>query len=206
MKALLPDARIATRDGATETLVKGVQGPRLLHIATHGFFFDAAASVPSDPRGPSPAATSAESAGRFALLRSGLALSGANGGQSGGKDDGLLTAFEAASLDLHGTQLVVLSACESGLGEVRSGDGVYGLRRALTLAGAETHVMSLWQVSDEATRDLMIAFYRKLIAREGRVAAMRAVQLEWLRQRSRSHPFYWAAFVVTGDWSPMRPN
>jgi CHAT domain-containing protein/Flp pilus assembly protein TadD len=208
LKALLPDARIATKAAATETLVKGVKGPRLLHIATHGFFFDpaslAAASTPSDRRGPSPAAAPAESAGRFALLRSGLALAGANGARAGEKDDGLLTAFEVASLDLHGTQLVVLSACETGLGEVRSGDGVYGLGRALTLAGAETQVMSLWQVSDEATRDLMIGFYRKLIAHEGRVAAMRAVQLEWLRKGPRSHPFFWAAFVVSGDWSPMR--
>ncbi len=209
LKVLLPDARIATKAVATETLVKSVRGPRLLHIATHGFFFDPAslttASAQSDPRVPS-VASPAESAGRFALLRSGLALAGANSGGAGDKNDGLLTAFEAASLDLHGTQLVVLSACETGLGEVRSGDGVYGLRRALTLAGAETHVMSLWQVSDEATRDLMIGFYKKLIAHEGRVAAMRAVQLEWLRKSSRSHPFYWAAFVVTGDWSPMRAN
>ena len=209
LKALLPGARIATKAGATETLVKSVKGPRLLHIATHGFFFDPAsltmASAQSDPRAPTPAAA-AESAGRFALLRSGLALAGANGAGAGEKEDGLLTAFEAASLDLHGTQLVVLSACETGLGEVRSGDGVYGLRRALTLAGAEAQVMSLWQVSDEATRDLMIGFYRKLIAHEGRVAAMRAVQLEWLRKGPRTHPFYWAAFVVTGDWSPMRTN
>ena len=209
LKVLLPDARIATKAVATETLVKSVKGPRLLHIATHGFFFDPAslttAPAQSDPRVPS-GASAAESVGRFALLRSGLALAGANSGGAGDKNDGLLTAFEAASLDLHGTQLVVLSACETGLGEVRSGDGVYGLRRALTLAGAETHVMSLWQVSDEATRDLMIGFYKKLIAHEGRVAAMRAVQLEWLRKGSRSHPFYWAAFVVTGDWSPMRAN
>lgn len=208
LQTLLPDARVATKTAATETLVKGVKGPRLLHIATHGFFFDAAslAATPgrSDQAGAS-AAAAVESTGRFALLRSGLALAGANGMEAGEKDDGLLTALEAASLDLHGTQLVVLSACETGLGEVRSGDGVYGLRRALTLAGAETQVMSLWQVSDEATRDLMIGFYKNLNAHRGRVAALRAVQLAWLKG-ARSHPFYWAAFVVTGDWSPMRAS
>jgi CHAT domain-containing protein len=210
LKKLIPDARIATKAAATETLVKNVKGPRLLHVATHGFFFDpssvTAAAAPTDQRGLTAASAPVESTGRFALLRSGLALAGANGQRAGEKDDGLLTAFEAASLDLHGTQLVVLSACETGLGEIRSGDGVHGLRRALTLAGAETQVMSLWQVSDEATRDLMIGFYRKLIAQEGRAAAMRAVQLEWLRTGTRRHPFYWAAFVVTGDWSPMPAN
>ncbi len=202
LKTLLPDARIATKADATESRVKGVKGPRLLHIATHGFFFDQA-SLGWDLQATT--ATTIESAGRSALLRSALALAGANIADGGGKDDGLLTALEAASLDLHGTQLVVLSACETGLGEVRSGDGVFGLRRALTLAGAETQVMSLWQISDEATRDLMIGFYKKLIVHEGRVAAMRSVQLAWLKG-PRSHPFYWAPFVVTGDWTPMRAH
>ncbi len=210
LRSLLPDPKVYTKAAATETLVKRVKGPRLLHIATHGFFFDpvAVASMPPSPdqRGLSLAAAPVESTSRFALLRSGLALAGANGRNGGDNEDGLLTAFEAASLDLQGTQLVVLSACETGLGEVRSGDGVHGLRRALTIAGAETQVMSLWQVQDDATRDLMIAFYQKVIAQQGRAAAMRGVQVEWLRKGKRTHPFYWAAFVVTGDWSPMRAN
>ncbi|HEU4689059.1 MAG TPA: CHAT domain-containing protein, partial [Vicinamibacterales bacterium] len=74
------------------------------------------------------------------------------------------------------------------------------------LAGAETQVMSLWPVSDEATRDLMTGFYKRLIAREGRAASLRTVQLEWLRGGPRAHPFYWASFVVSGDWSPLREN
>jgi CHAT domain-containing protein len=208
LRALLADARVTTGAAATEGLIKQVRGPRLLHIATHGFFLDSAAvstaTSSDDQRGLKVASAPAESTGRFALLRSGLALAGANTRAGGANEDGLLTAFEAASLDLHGTQLVVLSACETGLGEVRSGDGVHGLRRALTLAGAETQVMSLWQVSDEATRDLMIGFYKRLMAGDGRAAALRNVQLEWLRAGARTHPFYWASFVVSGDWSPMR--
>jgi CHAT domain-containing protein len=81
---------------------------------------------------------------------------------------------------------------------------VYGLRRALTIAGAESQVMSLWQVSDRATRDLMIAYYKHLSNGAGRAAALRTVQLELLKSREWSHPYYWAAFVVAGAWEPLR--
>jgi CHAT domain-containing protein/Tfp pilus assembly protein PilF len=211
IKAYLPSAQFLGGDAATEHSLKQVTGPRVLHVATHGFFLNTttlAAPAAGDARGvtllgqPGDAA----SAGRFALLRSGLALAGANKRQGGDGEDGLLTALEAASLDLRGTELVVLSACETGLGEVRSGDGVYGLRRALAVAGAETQVMSLWQVSDEATRDLMIAFYKRLAAKDGRAAALRAVQLQFLKSKTHAHPYYWAAFVVAGDWTPLRTN
>src|SRR5207253_11270583 len=105
------------------------------------------------------------------LLRSGLAFAGANLRRSG-EDDGILTALEASGLDLDGTELVVLSACDSGVGEASGGEGVYGLRRALVIAGAATQVMSLWQVDDEATRDLMIGYYGRLQAGEGRSEGM----------------------------------
>jgi CHAT domain-containing protein len=136
-------------------------------------------------------------------LRSGLALAGANERREGTDEDGVLTAFEAASLNLWGTKLVVLSACETGVGEVRNGDGVFGLRRALVLAGAESQLMSLWQVADEATRELMTQYYRALKAGAGRSEALRQVQLKMLASREQSHPYYWASFIPAGDWRNM---
>jgi CHAT domain-containing protein len=137
------------------------------------------------------------------LLRSGLALAGANHGKSG-DDDGVLTALEAAYLDLSGTKLVVLSACDTGVGEVKNGEGVQGLRRALVLAGSESQVISLWPVSDEATKDLMIPYYKALQQGEGRSEGLRQVQLRMLRGRKDlRHPFYWAAFIQSGEWANL---
>lgn len=136
------------------------------------------------------------------LLRSGLALAGANQRRSG-QEDGILTALEAAGLDLWGTKLVVLSACETGVGAIQKEEGVYGLRRALVMAGAESQVMSLWKVADEATRDLMIAYYKRLVTGQGRAEALRQVQLEMLRSETRTHPFYWASFIPSGAWEPI---
>jgi CHAT domain-containing protein len=139
------------------------------------------------------------------LLRSGLALAGANlrRGRAGAEDDGILTALEAAGLDLRGTKLVALSACDTGVGEVKVGDGVYGLRRALVLAGAETQVMSLWPVSDAGTRDLMIEYYKALRRGEGRGEGLRRVQLGMIKSRDRRHPFYWASFIQSGEWGNL---
>jgi CHAT domain-containing protein len=119
-------------------------------------------------------------------------------------DDGILTGLEVAALDLRGTKLVVLSACETGVGDVQIGEGVYGLRRALVLAGSESQVMSLWQVEDTATRDLMIGFYRRMLAGAGRADALRDAQLELIATAGRQHPYYWASFIQSGDWRPLR--
>jgi CHAT domain-containing protein len=97
----------------------------------------------------------------------------------------------------------VLSACETGLGETRPGDGVYGLRRALVMAGAETQVMSLWQVSDDATRELMTTFYTELKSGTARSAALRDTQLKMLRAAKRNHPYYWASFILSGADGPI---
>src|SRR5262249_14716530 len=120
-----------------------------------------------------------------------------------GDDDGVLTALEAAGLDLYGTKLVVLSACDTGVGEVKNGDGVYGLRRAFVLAGAETQVMSLWPVSDVGTRELMIDYYKRLLKGEGRGEALRLVRLKMLASHNRKHPYYWASFIQSGEWANL---
>ncbi|XXS86796.1 CHAT domain-containing protein [Sorangium sp. So ce362] len=148
-----PGAKVLTGLGATEEALKSAAHPRILHLATHGFF------LPDSEH-------AGGAAGENPLLRAGVALASANRPYDG-PEDGVLTALEASGLDLYGTQLVVLSACETGLGEVKRADGVHGLRRALVLAGAETQVMSLWKVQDRETRNLMEAYYEKLAAGGG---------------------------------------
>ncbi|MFL6229739.1 MAG: CHAT domain-containing protein [Pyrinomonadaceae bacterium] len=225
LSTILPGAQVLTGAAASEAALKRVTAPSVLHVATHGFFLpDQKPAGPDATRGLGLGGGPGVVPGENPLLRSGLVLAGANRRGDGASEDGILTAYEAAGLDLWGTRLVVLSACETGVGEVKNGEGVYGLRRALVLAGSESQVMSLWQVSDEATRDLMIAYYRHLQAGAGRSEGLREVQLEMLRgagqtsgstQRGiaaelggrkagdRSHPFYWAAFIQSGEWKPM---
>jgi CHAT domain-containing protein len=195
IKALLPDAVLLTGPQATESALKRVRGPRLLHLATHGFFL-----------GDTVRATARERAGlprENPMLRSGLVFAGVSALQSE-QDDGVLTALEAAGLDLDGTQLVVLSACETGLGAVRNGEGVFGLRRAFVVAGAQTLVMSLWQVDDESTQRLMSDYYRRLAVGADRVEALRSTQLALLADPSSRHPFYWASFIISGQDGPLR--
>jgi CHAT domain-containing protein len=197
---------------ATEGAVKEVRGPRILHLATHGFFLpdEPAPAAASDPGAPAAPGVSVPAAGagpgrENPLLRSGLALAGANKLRSG-DDDGILTAMEASGLDLWGTKLVVLSACETGVGTVTNGEGVYGLRRALVIAGAESLVTTLWQVDDLATRDLMTGYYRKLAAGKGRSAALHDTQLELAAQPKYAHPFYWASFLAAGADTPINKD
>jgi CHAT domain-containing protein len=113
----------------------------------------------------------------------------------------LVTALELAGLDLWGTQLVVLSACDTGRGDVKPGQGVYGLHRAFLVAGAETVVMSLWKVNDETTRSLMEAYYSNLLAGQGRATALREA-MRTLRL-VRPHPHYWAPFIAMGQDTPL---
>jgi CHAT domain-containing protein/tetratricopeptide (TPR) repeat protein len=200
VSARLAGARLLTGAEATKAAVVACAAPRVLHVATHGFFLDQSPATPE----PSRMLVQLDDARQASpiddpLVRSGLAFAGANE-RSDEDESALLTAREAAGLDLWGTKLVVLSACDTGVGEVRSGDGVYGLRRALVLAGSESQVMSLWPVSDEATRDLMIAYYGALEAGKGRGEALREVQLAMLRDPARAHPFFWASFILSGAW------
>jgi CHAT domain-containing protein/Tfp pilus assembly protein PilF len=208
VQSFFPDAILLSGAQATEAALKRARGPAIVHIATHGYFTPMTCG-----------ASDAEASD--ASLQSGLALAGANACQSpatqdakADSDDGLLTALEAASLDLHGTELAVLSACDTGIGatELRDefmdrnigrGEGVYGLRRALVLAGARTQMVSLWRVDDAVTRQLMTMYYRKLASGAGRAEALRQVQLELLASKDLSLPYYWASFIVSGDPSPL---
>ena len=209
---------------AREEAVRGHAAPRILHIATHGLFLQdverAAPPQSGELRGfvamqrERSKLVGAAEAERLpgapgAMNRSALVLADAARGASA-KDtaaDGLLTAEEARSLDLDGTQLVVLSACETGRGGLSAGQGVYGLRRAFLVAGAETLVTSLWRVSDAATGELMTAYYQKLLDKQqpgDRLGAMVDAMKELRAKPGRAHPYYWAPFLVIGSAGPLR--
>ncbi|HEY6122038.1 MAG TPA: CHAT domain-containing tetratricopeptide repeat protein, partial [Pyrinomonadaceae bacterium] len=207
LKQLLPNAIFLTQNQATKEALKKLSGPSILHIATHGFFLEDVSLQDTNGR-RDPVTPRTTRVGKWVaninnpLLRSGLALAGANEGANGSAD-GVLTALEAAGLDLWGTKLVVLSACDTGVGEVKNGDGVYGLRRALVLAGAESQLMSLWPAADRSTRELMVGYYKALTQGAGRGEALREVQLQMLHSKTHNHPYYWASFIQTGEWANL---
>ncbi|MBW4449171.1 MAG: tetratricopeptide repeat protein [Spirirestis rafaelensis WJT71-NPBG6] len=204
IKGIFPDTKIISGKQATEAVIKQLQTPSILHLATHGFFVpDQQPDLIADYFNKQlPNALNLENP----LLRSGLALAGINNRTKAlsNSNDGVLTALEVAGLNLRGTQLVVLSACETGLGDVKVGDGLYGLRRALVIAGSQSQVLSLWIVSDEATKDLMVKYYQNLKGSKGRHEALREAQMELLKTPGYEHPYYWASFVPSGDWSALK--
>ena len=206
--------QLFTGERATVQALRGVHGPQILHVATHGLF--------------------SQNSTFTRMTGSGLALTGANRWVSGldGKgnptavenawraeamglrigytgelaqrtDDGMLTAEEIALLDLAGTELVVLSACDTGVGSLSTSEGVFGLRRALVLAGAQTQVVSLWRVDDAGTASMMASYYQRLTEGQGRAAALKAVQQQMLRDGAHGHPHHWAAFLPIGDWTGL---
>ena len=198
IKNILPQATVLTGSQATENAVKQAKKPHILHIATHSFFIKPERN-PGERNSPLQGERNVI---ENPLLRSGLVLAGVTIGQSAG-DDGVLTALEITGLNLVGTKLVVLSGSKTGLGDISVGEGIYGLRRAFVIAGAESQLISLWNVSDQATKDLMVAYYGRLIKGEGRSEALRQIQLEMLKSENYQHPFYWASFIISGDWTPM---
>jgi len=198
---------------ANTKALQRLQGPQVLHVATHGFFVADQESKPSEAmqsiQEGSPLLRSLRQ--EDPQLRSGLVLAGANHPDLDPNDDGYLTAAEAVNLNLKGTELVVLSACSTGQGEVRTGEGVYGLQRSLTVAGARSTLLSLWKVDDAATAEFMVRFYRRLKAGEGRSEALARVQEDFRTGKVKSpdgsnwkEPYYWAAWQLVGDWRPIK--
>jgi CHAT domain-containing protein len=212
IQRLLPKAQLFLGPEATKERLLHLPTPGILHLATHGFFLDDAPASPQSRAvghfgalGDEPRASRPPDP----LLRSGLLLAGASALTPSTPsppqllpDNTLVTALELAGLDLWGTQLVVLSACDTGRGDVKLGQGVYGLRRAFIVAGAETVVMSLWQVKDDTTSQLMEAYYRNLLAGQGRASALREAMLSL--RATRPHPHYWAPFIALGRDTPLR--
>ncbi len=195
---------------ATESAVKASHSPRILHLATHGFFLsDEVIALDSGaPKGSLKRGRSGKKKGTAStryenpLLRSGLALAGANfAGNTMEGDDGLLTALEIAGLNLWGTELVALPVCETGVGKVQNGEGVFALRRAFALAGAKNLLMSLWSTGDEVTARQLKAFYRKLHTLPP-AEALRQAQLESIRELKAKYgvppPGLWAPFILQG--------
>ncbi|MAN50187.1 MAG: hypothetical protein CMD04_05145 [Flavobacteriales bacterium] len=186
--AKLIKAKLLTKEEATSLAVKNNPKPKILHIASHSFF------LKDQDKNP--------------LLRSGIVLAGANNKFDDAIDNGYLTALEVSRLDWEDTELVVISGCESGLGSIKSGEGVYGLKRAIAVAGARSSLLSLWEVDDKATAEFMESFYKKIIKGIGRAEALSNVQSEFRNHSTAAwnHPYYWAGFQLNGDPGPINWN
>jgi CHAT domain-containing protein len=207
---LLGGGAVISGPAATAAVVLAQRAPRILHIATHGFFLadqpptsDAVAGAVapgSRSGGAAQEGTAAAAPSREdPLQRSGLVFAGAN------RPDAYLTAAEATAMDLEGTELVTLSACETGLGGVRSGEGVYGLQRSLAVAGARATLLSLWKVDDGLTATFMERYYNKLKAGQGRADALRDTQAEFRNNKNSTYNDIrvWGAFQLSGDWRAL---
>jgi CHAT domain-containing protein len=193
------------KDASEDVFKAEAHGKRVVYLAAHGYYL--AEIHGSEGQSESSFLNrNADFVGKNPLLMSGFFLKSGNrhgrGADSAGTEDGIVTAKEVSAMDIHGTALVVLSMCESGLGKVRRGEGIYGLRRAFQMAGARTVISSLWPVGDLATARLL----GRLFEEEGEslVQTMRRMQLERIDElRSRNeidHPYLWGAFVAQGDW------
>ncbi len=201
---------------ASETMVKATRSPQVLVLATHGFFLksqevDAKANAGQGGEftgdGDNTAVVKDKDGKEVEnplQARGGLCSPATRprADAKDGEDDGVLTGLEIVGLDLRGTQMVVLSACETGVGDVQSGEGVAGLRQAFQLAGAESVLATLWQISDQATSQLMNTFYDELAKGTGRAEALTRAQRQFIKERREkagaAHPFFWASFTLTG--------
>ncbi len=172
--------KVRMREEANEKEIKELLNTELVHIATHGFFTD----------------TSNDQGSSDPMINAGLLLAGVSNQANPDEEDGILTAYEIMNLELSNTNMIVLSACETALGEIASGEGIYGLQRAFFVGGAKTLIMSLWKVDDEATRDLMTAFYKEFMKKGNKREAFLTAQQK-IKKKYKS-PVYWGAFVMLG--------
>jgi CHAT domain-containing protein len=222
------DIRLLQQAAPTEEQIRATAGGcDFVHLATHGYFAppelrSALAGAPAKGTATPEFVSRQDVAGFHPGLLSGIVLAGANRETRGDQDDGILTALEIAELDLRRVTLATLSACQTGLGETAGGEGLLGLQRAFQTAGARSVVASLWTVRDDATRQLMIDFYDNLWTKKmSKIAALREAQLTMLRDglkpdpgapaaarglkldpagANRPSPYYWAPFILSGDW------
>lgn len=198
LKRKKTQATLYSGKAGTEEQFKQLSGkaPQVLHLATHGFFIENRKR--SKNKGQFSAGENAFTVASDPLMRGGLIFSGGNRAWQGlptpkGKEDGVLTGYEVASMDLSNTQLVVLSACQTGLGKVQGTEGVFGLQRAFKMAGVNQLIMSLWSVPDKETQELMELFYKELVkTKNTRTAFTNAQKI----MREKYAPYYWAAFVL----------
>jgi CHAT domain-containing protein/tetratricopeptide (TPR) repeat protein len=217
------DSQISARYGslqmyvgaqALEEVFKRMPAPRVLHIATHGFFLPDKPLSPSKPKSGDAGSELSRGGATLSRLRemrdpmrrSGIVLAGANAVDQEnreGMEDGWVTAEEISFMNLQGTELVVLAACESGLGDVRLGEGVFGLRRAFLFAGARTLVTSLFEVPDVETRALMKLFYQELARGATKLDALHTakqrLKAQRLEKKESAHPYFWASFILVGE-------
>ncbi|MBO6960048.1 MAG: CHAT domain-containing protein [Prochlorococcus marinus CUG1438] len=180
------NADLLLQENATSLEIEKVNSPKILHIASHSYF------IPNEEE-------------KNPLLRSGIVLAGANNPNLNSSDDGYLTALEITRLNWEGTELVVISGCESGKGESQSGEGVFGLKRSISVAGASSSLLSLWKVDDAGTARFMESFYKKLIEGQSKAEALKNTQKDFLNHPipGLRHPYYWAAFQLSGDWKSL---
>jgi len=184
---------------ALEEVLMTAKEPRVLHLATHGYFLKDE-EVKHEPKMgflSSDIDRMVDIGIENPMLRSGIVLAGVNASLKEGRDDGVVSAEKILGLRLKGTDLVVLSACDTGVGDVKSGEGVFGLKRSFILSGAKTVVMSLWSIPSKETTELMTDFYTLMAKGKTKAEALREARLNLMKRKP--NPFYWGAFVMVGN-------
>jgi CHAT domain-containing protein/tetratricopeptide (TPR) repeat protein len=201
VKKWIPRAQLLNEGEATEQRIKQLHHPALLHIVGHGIV-RGNEDCQADPSSPGCRLAGMDSATRVMSL-SAIVLEEAYGRGGPSSQDGLLTALELQTLDLQGTEMLVLSQCRMADGVQSSGEGVFGMRRAAAIAGVKTFVAPLWKIADSTERALMDAFYRELSAGKGRAEALRQAQLQLLRNPRTASFLEWAPVILSGDPGPL---